>query len=66
MRDATACAPAAAAAATSWADCVSGTLPPEEVTVRLRQAGFRDVTLVGLTGYKTAPSTIGALFRGFK
>ncbi len=47
----------------SWADCVAGTLPAEEVLSMLRQAGFTDVAFVGFTDYKTSQSTIGATFR---
>ena len=47
----------------SWADCVSGTLEVEEVMALLRQVGFEGVELVGLTGYKTSSSTVGALLR---
>ena len=51
---------------TSWADCVAGTIPAEDVLSLLRNAGFREVALVGLTAYKTSPSTIGATFRALK
>jgi arsenite methyltransferase len=47
----------------SWADCVAGTLGVEEIMALLRQAGFEGVELVGLTGYKTSLSTVGALLR---
>jgi SAM-dependent methyltransferase len=50
----------------SWADCVSGTLGVEEIGNLLRQAGFEQVELVGFTGYKTSPTTVGALFRATK
>ena len=51
---------------TSWAECVSGTIPAEDVLSMLRNAGFREVALVRLTAYKTSPSTIGATFRALK
>ena len=51
---------------TSWADCVAGTLPAEEVLSMLHEAGFTEVAFVGFTGYKTSPSTIGATFRALK
>ena len=50
----------------SWADCVSGTLHPEVFLDALRRAGFVDAGLAGFTGYRTAPGTIGALFRAVK
>lgn len=50
----------------SWADCVSGTLGVEEVLRQLREAGFTDVAHLAVTGYKTAASTVGALFRATK
>jgi SAM-dependent methyltransferase len=50
----------------SWADCVSGTLVPEDLFGMLSQAGFLRVELVGFTGYRTAPTTIGALIRAIK
>lgn len=50
----------------SWADCVAGTLSVEEIMKQLLIAGFGKVELVGLTGYKTSGSTIGALFRAMK
>lgn len=56
----------ATAHAETWADCVAGTLPAEEVLATLRDAGFREVTLVELTGYKTSASTNGATFRAVK
>jgi arsenite methyltransferase len=50
----------------SWANCVAGTLGPESVVEMLQQAGFADVQLVGMTGYRTSPETVGALFRARK
>jgi len=66
VRSVGSCATAQAGAETSWADCVSGTLPAEELLSLLRSVGFRDVTLVGLTHYKTSPTTIGATFHALK
>lgn len=66
VRSVGSCATAQAGAETSWADCVSGTLPAEELLSLLRKVGFRDVTLVGLTDYKTSPTTIGAMFHALK
>jgi ubiquinone/menaquinone biosynthesis C-methylase UbiE len=53
-------------AAESWADCVSGTLAPETFVELLIAAGFKSAELVSLTGYRTAPHTVGALFRAHK
>lgn len=50
----------------SWADCVSGTLAEAAVRKLLSAAGFVEVELVGFTGYKTAPTTEGAVFRARK
>ncbi len=60
------CATTQAGSDTSWADCVSGTLPAEELLSMLRAAGFRESALVGLTDYRTSPSTSGAIFRALK
>jgi len=48
----------------SWADCVAGTLPPESYLELLQVAGFRQVELVGWSGYRTATDIEGATFRG--
>lgn len=66
VRSEACCATAQAGTDTSWADCVSGTLPVEEVLSMLCAAGFREVAFVGLTSYKTSASTIGATFRAVK
>lgn len=50
----------------SWADCVSGTLKPKTFLSMLAKAGFVDEVLVGFTGYRTAASTTGALFKAIK
>jgi len=50
----------------SWAGCVSGTVAPECLLKMLRDTGFSEVELVALTGYRTAPTTIGALIRAVK
>ena len=50
----------------SWADCVSGTLEPDTFLSMLAKVGFIDVKLVRFTGYRTATSTIGALFKAIK
>lgn len=46
----------------SWADCVSGTLKPDDYLEMLKQAGFKSPELKGTTSYKTSATTIGALF----
>lgn len=61
--------PAAAAPATgaeSWADCVAGTLTVAALRNLLNAAGFIEVELLGYSAYKTAPSTVGAVFRARK
>ena len=50
----------------SWADCVSGTLDPNTFLSMLAKAGFVDAELAGFTGYRTATSTTGALFKAIK
>lgn len=50
----------------SWADCVAGTLPPEQYLELLQAAGFRRVEFAGWTGYRTASHTEGATFRAAK
>ena len=50
----------------SWADCVSGTLEPNTFLSMLTKAGFVDAELAGFTDYRTADSTIGALFKAIK
>jgi arsenite methyltransferase len=50
----------------SWADCVSGTLDPNTFLSMLTKAGFVDAELAGFTGYRTATSTTGALFKAIK
>ena len=50
----------------SWADCVSGTVDAMHYLDMLRAAGFRDAKMVSFTGYRTAPTTIGAIFRARK
>ncbi len=50
----------------TWADCVSGTVEPQRYLEMLNAAGFRGSELVSLTGYRTAPSTIGATYRARK
>jgi arsenite methyltransferase len=50
----------------SWADCVSGTLEPDTFLSMLAKVGFIDVELVRFTGYRTATSTTGALFKAIK
>ncbi|MGA7393175.1 MAG: methyltransferase domain-containing protein [Terrimicrobiaceae bacterium] len=53
-------------AKSSWANCIAGTLNPECFLEMLEAAGFADVVMVGTTGYRTSPETIGALFRAQK
>jgi SAM-dependent methyltransferase len=50
----------------SWADCVSGTLEPDTFLSMLTRAGFVNAELSGFTGYRTAASTTGALFRAIR
>ena len=52
-----------AASGESWASCVAGTVEPEQYLKMIRAAGFTDAQLVGFTSYKTAASTIGAMFK---
>jgi arsenite methyltransferase len=47
----------------SWADCVSGTVETKRYLDMLAGAGFRDAQMIAFTGYRTAPTTIGATFR---
>lgn len=61
-----ACTTTRVSAEASWADCVAGTLPAEEVVSLLTKAGFRDAALAGFSDYKTSSSTIGAMFRALK
>ena len=57
---------ACCASGQSWADCVSGALDPEVFVQLLVEAGFVGVKLLGYTGYRTAPQTVGALFGAMK
>ena len=66
VRDTSAGDAACCANKESWADCVSGTLAPETFMRLIEQAGFSNVGLVAYTGYRTAPHTVGALFRAEK
>jgi arsenite methyltransferase len=50
----------------SWANCVAGTLTSERFLQLLEEAGFADAKMIGTTGYRTSPETIGALFRARK
>lgn len=50
----------------SWADCVGGTVTADCFLKLLAEAGFERAELVGYTGYKTSPVTIGATFRAVK
>ena len=50
----------------SWADCVQGTLPVIKLLEVISDAGFTDVELLELTGYKTSVSTNGALIRAIR
>jgi len=49
-----------------WAHCVAGTLAPACFMQMLVEAGFVDAEFVATTGYRTAPETVGALFRARK
>jgi len=46
----------------SWADCVAGTLPAEQLLDLMQSAGLVDARLVAVNHYRTAASTIGATF----
>lgn len=46
----------------SWADCVSGTLEPDHLIALLKKAGFSNAEMKSFTGYRTSPTTVGALF----
>jgi len=50
----------------SWADCVAGTLTPEQYLKLLQEAGFELIDFAGWTGYHTAPNVEGATFRAVK
>lgn len=50
----------------SWANCVAGTLAPAQLLDLLRKTGFEAAEIVSFTGYRTAPTTIGALIRAKK
>jgi arsenite methyltransferase len=50
----------------SWADCVAGTVDPDTFLAMMTKVGFIDAQLAGFTGYRTASSTTGALFKAIK
>ena len=50
----------------SWADCVQGTLPVIQLLEMISDAGFSNVGIPELTGYKTSESTNGALIRAVR
>jgi ubiquinone/menaquinone biosynthesis C-methylase UbiE len=50
----------------SWANCVAGTIASEHFLQMLEKAGFAEAKMIGTTGYRTSPETIGALFRARK
>jgi arsenite methyltransferase len=50
----------------SWANCVAGTIALEHFLQLLEEVGFADTAMIGTTGYRTSPETIGALFRARK
>lgn len=66
VKDPSAAEPTSCSATESWADCVSGTLAPDEFIAHIVNAGFSDARLTDYTGYRTAAHTVGALFRGEK
>lgn len=66
VRDPSVEVPSCCASDESWADCVSGTLEPNEFIALMRDAGFSNVSLIAYTGYRTAQHTQGALFYGVK
>ncbi len=57
---------AEASACGSWADCVSGTVEPQRYLDMLAATGFQHAKMVAFTGYRTAPTTIGATFHARK
>lgn len=58
--------PTDGASCASWADCVAGTLEPEQYLQMLKAAGFEEAKFVSFTGYRTAATTMGATFRASK
>jgi SAM-dependent methyltransferase len=50
----------------SWADCVAGTVEANSYIEMLRASGFASAEFVEFTGYKTAATTCGAIFRACK
>ena len=50
----------------SWANCVAGTLAAGRLVELLQKAGFEGAEVISFTGYRTAPTTIGALIRARK
>ena len=58
--------PACCSSKNSWADCISGTVKPNEFLSIMESTGFLDVQLVNFTSYKTAASTAGALIKAVK
>lgn len=50
----------------SWANCVSGTLEPDHLIELLKKAGFGNAGMKSFTGYRTSPTTVGALFHAEK
>lgn len=54
---------AEAASCGSWANCVAGTVEPHRYLEMLTAAGFESAEQVSFTGYRTAPTNIGATFR---
>ena len=66
VRDPSAGGSACCAGDESWADCVSGTLEPDEFIALMHDAGFSNVSLIAYTDYRTAQNTQGALIYGEK
>jgi arsenite methyltransferase len=50
----------------SWANCAAGTVVAGCFLGMLSEAGFEKPALLGTTGYRTSPETIGAEFRARK
>ena len=46
----------------SLANCVSGTLEPDHLVALLKKTGFSKAEMKSFTGYRTSPTTVGALF----
>lgn len=50
----------------SWADCVAGTVTPQQYLAMMTAAGLEAAEMVAFTHYKTAATTSGAIFTARK